>query len=31
METELLPDEAREAIGCLFDHIEGVRERLETV
>ncbi len=31
LEPELLPDEAREAIGCLFDHIEGLGERLGTV
>lgn len=30
-EPEVLPDEAREAIGCLFDHIDGLQERVEAV
>ena len=27
LEPELLPDEAQTAIGCLFDHIDGLSER----
>jgi transposase len=31
LEPELLPDEARSAIGCLFDHIDGLGERIGAV
>lgn len=31
MEPELLPDEARAAISCLFDHIVGLGERISAV
>jgi transposase len=31
LEPELLPDEARSAIGCLFDHIDGLGERIGVV
>jgi transposase len=31
MEPALLPDEAREAINVLFDHLDGLQERIEKV
>jgi transposase len=31
LEPQLLPDEARAAIGCLFDHIDGLGERIGAV
>lgn len=30
-EPALLPDEAREAIGVLFDHLDGLQDRVEKV
>lgn len=31
MEPALLPDEAREAIDVLFDHLDGLQERVEKI
>ena len=31
LEPEVFPDEAREALGCLFDHIDALQEGVETV
>jgi hypothetical protein len=31
LEPELLSDEARSVIGCLFDHIDGLGERIGVV